>query len=165
VNVSHLFSSLIMKCSDIRRRFGRTEFQTASLVFIAGCAGYKEIMMLSSWADFNLCYINAQLQHNGNPAPVPRLHYFPSRMRLSHSALGQWTGGSSKHENHVSRFRAASSHGLLWHQDLTHYLCNYGSQVWKVAANIFNKQSRISDKGWSSSLGVERGATTPHRKK
>jgi hypothetical protein len=31
-------------------------------------------------------------------------------------------------------------------------------QVWRVAANILNKQSRTADKGWSSSLGVGRGA-------
>jgi hypothetical protein len=36
---------------------------------------------------------------------------------------------------------------------------------WKtVPMNILNKQSRTADKGWSSSLGVGRGATTPHRK-
>jgi hypothetical protein len=33
-----------------------------------------------------------------------------------------------------------------------------GLQIWKVAANILNKQSRTADKGWSSSLGVQRGA-------
>jgi hypothetical protein len=33
-----------------------------------------------------------------------------------------------------------------------------GLQVWKVAANTLNKQSRTADKGWSSSLGVGRGA-------
>jgi hypothetical protein len=27
-------------------------------------------------------------------------------------------------------------------------------QVWRVAANILNKQSRTPDKGWSSSSGV-----------
>jgi hypothetical protein len=27
-----------------------------------------------------------------------------------------------------------------------------GLQVWKVAANILNKQSQTADKGWSSSL-------------
>jgi hypothetical protein len=31
-------------------------------------------------------------------------------------------------------------------------------QVWRVAANTLNKQSRAADKGWSSSLGVGRGA-------
>jgi hypothetical protein len=31
-------------------------------------------------------------------------------------------------------------------------------QVWRVAANILNKQSRTADKGWSSSLGIGRGA-------
>jgi hypothetical protein len=31
-------------------------------------------------------------------------------------------------------------------------------QFWRVAANILNKQSRAADKGWSSSLGVGRGA-------
>jgi hypothetical protein len=30
--------------------------------------------------------------------------------------------------------------------------------VWRVAANILNKQSRTADKAWSSSLGVGRGA-------
>jgi hypothetical protein len=41
--------------------------------------------------------------------------------------------------------------------------CSYdpwknGLQLWRVAANILNKQSRTADKGWSSSLGVGRGA-------
>jgi hypothetical protein len=30
--------------------------------------------------------------------------------------------------------------------------------IWRVAANILNKQSRIADKGWSCSLWVGRGA-------
>jgi hypothetical protein len=33
-----------------------------------------------------------------------------------------------------------------------------GLQFWRLAANILNKQSRTADKGWSSSLGVGRGA-------
>jgi hypothetical protein len=40
-----------------------------------------------------------------------------------------------------------------------------GLQIWRVVANILNKQSRTADKGWPSSLGVGRGITTPHRKK
>jgi hypothetical protein len=36
-------------------------------------------------------------------------------------------------------------------------------QIWRLAANILNKQSRTGNKGWSSSLGV--GLTTLHRKK
>jgi hypothetical protein len=31
-------------------------------------------------------------------------------------------------------------------------------QFWMVAANILNKQFGTADKGWSSSLGVGRGA-------
>jgi hypothetical protein len=31
-------------------------------------------------------------------------------------------------------------------------------QFWRVAANILNKQSRTADMGWSSILGVGRGA-------
>jgi hypothetical protein len=31
-------------------------------------------------------------------------------------------------------------------------------QVWRVPANILNKQSQTADKGWPSSLGVRRGA-------
>ena len=30
--------------------------------------------------------------------------------------------------------------------------------IWRVAANILNKQSRTADEGWSSILGVGRGA-------
>ena len=33
-----------------------------------------------------------------------------------------------------------------------------GPLIWRVAANKLNKQSRTADKGWSSSLGVGRGA-------
>jgi hypothetical protein len=40
-----------------------------------------------------------------------------------------------------------------------------GLQIWRVAANILNKQPRTADKGWPSSLGVGQGATTHHRKK
>jgi hypothetical protein len=32
-----------------------------------------------------------------------------------------------------------------------------GLQIWRVAANILNKQSRTADKGWPSSSGVGRG--------
>jgi hypothetical protein len=39
-----------------------------------------------------------------------------------------------------------------------------GFEIWRVAANILNKQSRTADKGWSSCLGVECFLTTPHRK-
>jgi hypothetical protein len=38
-----------------------------------------------------------------------------------------------------------------------------GLQLWRVAANIVNKQPRTNDMGWSSSLEV--GLTTLHRKK
>jgi hypothetical protein len=31
-------------------------------------------------------------------------------------------------------------------------------QIWRVASNILNKESRTADKGWSCSLGVGRGA-------
>jgi len=31
--------------------------------------------------------------------------------------------------------------------------------IWRVTANISNKQSRTADKGWSTSLGVARVAT------
>jgi hypothetical protein len=29
-----------------------------------------------------------------------------------------------------------------------------GLQIWRVAADILNRQSRTADKGWSSSMGV-----------
>jgi hypothetical protein len=37
----------------------------------------------------------------------------------------------------------------------------YGLQIWRVAVNILNKQSRTADSGWFSSLGVKRGANNP----
>jgi hypothetical protein len=36
-----------------------------------------------------------------------------------------------------------------------------GFQVWRLTANILNKQSRTADKESASSLGVGRGVTTP----
>jgi len=36
--------------------------------------------------------------------------------------------------------------------------------MWRVAANILNKQSRTADKRWSSSSGLGEMLTTPHRK-
>jgi len=30
--------------------------------------------------------------------------------------------------------------------------------VWRIAANILNKQSRTADKGWATNLGVGPGA-------
>jgi hypothetical protein len=33
-----------------------------------------------------------------------------------------------------------------------------GLQIWRVGVNVWNKQSRTADKGWSSRLGVGRGA-------
>jgi hypothetical protein len=36
-----------------------------------------------------------------------------------------------------------------------------GLQIWWVAANILNRQSRTADRGWSSSLGVGRWAKNP----
>jgi hypothetical protein len=30
-------------------------------------------------------------------------------------------------------------------------------QIWRVAENILNKQLRIADRGWFSSLGLGRG--------
>ena len=38
-----------------------------------------------------------------------------------------------------------------------------GSQAWKVELNVLDKQSRTSDKRWSSSTGVERVANSLHR--
>jgi hypothetical protein len=37
--------------------------------------------------------------------------------------------------------------------------------TWRVAANILNKQSLTADKGWSSSLGVGRGANNSSPRK
>jgi hypothetical protein len=37
--------------------------------------------------------------------------------------------------------------------------------IWRVAANILNKQSRTADEGWSSSLGLGEVLTTPPREK
>jgi hypothetical protein len=36
-------------------------------------------------------------------------------------------------------------------------------QIWRVAANILNKQSRTADKEWSSSWVLGVWLTTPHR--
>jgi hypothetical protein len=45
--------------------------------------------------------------------------------------------------------RHGASSGCRWRN---------GFQMWRVAANTLTKQPRTADKGWSFSLGVERGA-------
>jgi hypothetical protein len=40
-----------------------------------------------------------------------------------------------------------------------------GLQIWRVAANILNKHSRTTNKGWPFSLGVGRGANNNPRVK
>jgi len=37
-------------------------------------------------------------------------------------------------------------------------------QIWKVAANIFNKQSQIADTGWYSAKGLDGVQKTTHCK-
>jgi hypothetical protein len=39
-----------------------------------------------------------------------------------------------------------------------------GLQIWRVAANVLNKQSRTADRGWFCSLDAGRGLTTVHLK-
>jgi hypothetical protein len=39
-----------------------------------------------------------------------------------------------------------------------------GLHIWRVAANILNKQSWTADMGWPFNLGVGLGANNPHRK-
>jgi hypothetical protein len=40
-----------------------------------------------------------------------------------------------------------------------------GLQIWRVAADILNKQSRTVDKEWSSTLGVEHGTNNSSQQK
>jgi hypothetical protein len=46
-------------------------------------------------------------------------------------------------------------HGIARPQ-VAQYIRSY-PPIWRVAANILNKQSRKADKGWSSSLVIGRG--------
>jgi hypothetical protein len=39
-----------------------------------------------------------------------------------------------------------------------------GLQIWRVTANVSNKQSRTADEGWYSSVGMEERLTTRHCK-
>jgi hypothetical protein len=66
--------------------------------------------------------------------------------------------------SYTSRANAATLAAThQWHMDPCHgtsWVRGEGSGR-GGAANILNKQSRIADKGWPSSLGVGRGLTTP----
>jgi hypothetical protein len=50
---------------------------------------------------------------------------------------------------------------MAWHGMSSGCGCREILQIWRVAVNILHKQSRTADKGWSSSLGVGRGANIP----
>jgi hypothetical protein len=41
----------------------------------------------------------------------------------------------------------------------------YGLQIWRVVANILNKQSHTADKGWSSGFWIGRRANISSLKK
>ena len=59
----------------------------------------------------------------------------------------------SKRDRHTTSWR------VVWFR-----MEETASSLWKVAANILNKQSRTADKGWSSIWGLDEGLTTPRRK-
>jgi hypothetical protein len=40
-----------------------------------------------------------------------------------------------------------------------------GLQIWRVVANVLNKQSWTTDNGWAQPRGLVVGLTTPHLKK
>jgi hypothetical protein len=47
---------------------------------------------------------------------------------------------------------------MTWHVLQLHVDGGEGLQIWKVSANVLNKQLQTADKVWSSSLGVGCGA-------
>jgi hypothetical protein len=66
---------------------------------------------------------------------------FPSRFNNLNNIRSMISGSLSP--------RHGASSGCGWRK---------GLRIWRVAANTLNKQSRTADRGWSSSLGVGRGA-------
>jgi hypothetical protein len=76
--------------------------------------------------------------------------------RTERDPRGSWKVKSYKEaeQNYASRNTRRLQ---LWR--LTSSGCGWrnGLQLWSLAANILNKQSRTDNKGWPSSLGVGRG--------
>jgi hypothetical protein len=69
-------------------------------------------------------------------------------------SLRSFVGRSPSEVGSLSPQHGASS-GCGWRN---------GLQLWRLAANILNKQSWTDNKEWSSSLGVGRRATNLHHK-
>jgi hypothetical protein len=71
-------------------------------------------------------------------------------------------------QNNVAAPRSVgkNTHHVRWvpcHNGMAHPRVADGGEnlkIWRVAANILNKQSWTADKGWYSSLGVGRGANS-----
>jgi hypothetical protein len=91
----------------------------------------------------------------------------PSCFHLS----GEITKLRPGRHNYISVPRGSREyHGLILRYHVRWVPCHHGTslpqvadggdglQIWRVVANILNKHSRTSDKGWSSSLAVGREA-------
>ena len=89
------------------------------------------------------------------PGNTPSTHFCQRLNRTQgHSAIGRITSMKNSNDTIWNR---TSDFPICSHSALTTVLPR-SPPIWKVAVNILNKQSRIADKGWSSSLGVGRGA-------
>jgi hypothetical protein len=67
-------------------------------------------------------------------------------------------------QGHLTRWYARPMLGgslSVQHGTSSSYGWRNSLQLWRLVANILNKQLRSNDKGWSSILGVGRGANNP----
>jgi hypothetical protein len=100
-----------------------------------------------------------------SPLRTAACHIEPPQHLLSKTRHQIWSLQTISHPN------IRVKHGSICHVKRIH--CHHGMarprvadrgdglQIWRVTANILNKQSRTADSGWPSSLGVGRGANNP----
>jgi hypothetical protein len=73
---------------------------------------------------------------------------FPQNTTLTHKAR------SLQRQKDIAYFKCKCGHGMARPRVADRGDC---LQIWRVAANILNKQPRTADSGWSTSFGVGRG--------
>ena len=136
---------LLLFCAIQLRSGGRDETSREPLVHVQSKLRRVSAKANAAWKITTASTSNVRKTCTGAPSEMRVLD--PSQMYASFNTLG----------GHTSR-QVGSCHQSPQHDASSGCGWRNGLQIWRVAANTLNKQSRTADNGWSSSLGVGQGA-------
>jgi hypothetical protein len=129
---------------------------------------HRDKWVLSQW-QVGPCHRDKRVPATVTSGSLPQWQVGPCHrdkrvpVTVTSGSLPQWQVGPCHRDKRVPVTvtsgslspRHGASSGCGWRN---------GLQIWRVTANVLNKQSRTADRGRSSSLGLSEVLTTPHRK-